>query len=437
LSARFFVVFAWLQLFFALLSRLASLAHSGRTTRTKKKFNLFFFFFFFANRSSFALLALIAAANAAQLDSTLASFLDRAEANTEKAERLYAAFSTKVPWLSTNGGILDYFHQNADKLTAEARTEFSKLHGTMERDAKPEVRVTGRAADVHNKQVAVRCQAANGDGESAIAGMADMGFKSAMASGDIVSGLIASDRVKDLADSAAFTKCRFDHFGMKAGSALSQGDKAAGTNVARSLFGLTGKGIKVGVISDSFACDSGARERDIASGDLPADTTIVQEYFPCLNNNPDDDDGTDEGRAMAQIIHDMAPDAAIAFCSAANGYLYFEKCIDDLAVDCDIIVDDIIFLGDSAFQDGLIAQAANRAAANGVAYFSAAGNNARDSWEGPFLRSQFTIDLGGVEQLIENDQYVWTESPIENIFETPHDVDTRSDSGDASSQRRL
>ena len=68
--------------------------------------------------------------------------------------------------------------------------------------------------------------------------------------------------------------------------------------------------------------------------------------------------GTDEGRAMAQIVHDVAPGAAISFHTAFLGIADFANGIVDLA---------------NAGADGM-----------GVAYFSSAGNNARDAYEANF-----------------------------------------------------
>lgn len=48
------------------------------------------------------------------------------------------------------------------------------------------------------------------------------------------------------------------------------------------------------------------------------------------------------------------------------------------------------------FQDGVIAQAANEVAQQGVAYFSSAGNRGSDSWEGPFVGSG-QMDAKGCE----------------------------------------
>ena len=44
-----------------------------------------------------------------------------------------------------------------------------------------------------------------------------------------------------------------------------------------------------------------------------------------------------------------------------------------------IIADDIFYLHEPFFQDGVVAQAVDNARANGVAYFASAGNRARQS----------------------------------------------------------
>ena len=49
-----------------------------------------------------------------------------------------------------------------------------------------------------------------------------------------------------------------------------------------------------------------------------------------------------------------------------------------------VIADDIGILNEPFFQDGIVAQAVDRAHAAGVAYFSAAGNDQRKAWEGTY-----------------------------------------------------
>ncbi|MDQ3247761.1 MAG: S8 family serine peptidase, partial [Chloroflexota bacterium] len=96
--------------------------------------------------------------------------------------------------------------------------------------------------------------------------------------------------------------------------------------------------------------------------------------------------GTDEGRAMMQLITDIAPGAEQAFHTVFGGQAAFANGILQLATtaDADVIVDDFFYLSEPMFQDGIIAQAVDQVVASGVAYFSAAGNFAHQSYESAF-----------------------------------------------------
>ena len=100
-----------------------------------------------------------------------------------------------------------------------------------------------------------------------------------------------------------------------AGIVTTQGDIAMRSNVARTTFGTTGSGVTVGVLSDSYNCLGGAA-LDIANGDLPP-VALLQEEPGCSSS------GTEEGRAMLQIVHDIAPGAALAFATAFAGKANF------------------------------------------------------------------------------------------------------------------
>src|SRR4029078_5834747 len=85
---------------------------------------------------------------------------------------------------------------------------------------------------------------------------------------------------------------------------------------------------------------------------------------------------SDEGRAMLQVVHGIAPRALLdfrtGFISAgdfAQGILQLKQ------YSCNVIVDDVIYITEPFFQDGVVAQAANFVNGKGVSYFSAAGNN--------------------------------------------------------------
>ena len=161
------------------------------------------------------------------------------------------------------------------------------------------------------------------------------------------------------------------------GQVTSQGDHVMRADAARDLFGLDGSGVKVGALSDSFDCQGGAAS-DVANGDLsPVD--VVEEEVGCSS-------GSDEGRAMLQIVHDVAPNASLAFASATNGMASFASNIRALRdVGAKVIVDDVIYPLEPMFQDGVIAQAVDEVVGDGVTYFSSAGNFRRLGYDHAFV----------------------------------------------------
>lgn len=184
------------------------------------------------------------------------------------------------------------------------------------------------------------------------------------------------------------------------GLVTSEGDSQLAASSARAAFGVDGRGVGVGILSDSFDEDGGAPTRavqDVASGDLPGagnpcGYSSPVEVFAELNNP---EEATDEGRAMAQVVHDLAPGASISFATAFNGMFGFAQNIRALhALGARVIVDDVFYLEEPFFQDGPVSVAVNDVTAAGAAYFSAAGNNnlideeGRDiaSWEAPEFR---------------------------------------------------
>jgi len=184
------------------------------------------------------------------------------------------------------------------------------------------------------------------------------------------------------------------------GAETSEGDAQLGAAEARAKFEVAGSGTKVGILSDSFDRDPFAptgEAEDVASGDLPGPGN------PCGYPTPvevlDDsslEGGNDEGRAMAQIVHDLAPAAALSFATAFNGELSFADNIRALANEgAKVIADDVAYLEEPFFQEGPIGVAASEVTtAHDVAYFSAAGNdnlfdgegNEIGSWEAPQYR---------------------------------------------------
>lgn len=178
------------------------------------------------------------------------------------------------------------------------------------------------------------------------------------------------------------------------GQVTSQGDSTMRSNNVRSRFGVDGTGVKVGVISDSYNSKGGA-QNDVDQGDLPglkSSTALPPNANaePVAAANPDLIAGSDEGRAMLQIVHDVAPKAKLAF---RTGFLtagHFAKGIQELSSPtleggkCDIIVDDITYITEPFLRDGIVAQTVNQAVRDGVTYFSSAGNFGQQSHEDVF-----------------------------------------------------
>ena len=168
------------------------------------------------------------------------------------------------------------------------------------------------------------------------------------------------------------------------GTKGTEGDTAHRGTAARALGGgdplVRGKGVKVGIISDSIDRVGGGIADSVASGDLPAGrvVSLLDDTNPGV---------IDEGRAMAEIIYDTVPGVEqIVFSSGTSaGAVGKAASIDALvAQGVKVIGDDIFYLSEPFFQDGQVAQAVDRAKAAGVTYFASAGNRARQSWEGTY-----------------------------------------------------
>jgi hypothetical protein len=168
---------------------------------------------------------------------------------------------------------------------------------------------------------------------------------------------------------------------------------------------IDGSGISIGVMSDSFNSQPSAEggtttaQMDVASGDLPGlpagpppgpvntnsntqPVVVLEDYNPTPG-------ATNEGRGMCQIVADIAPMARIGFATADVGEVGFANNIRALAgltnftkdpavqqgFKGDVVCDDVSYLDEPMFQDGIIAQGVNDVVAAGVTYCSSAANN--------------------------------------------------------------
>lgn len=189
------------------------------------------------------------------------------------------------------------------------------------------------------------------------------------------------------------------------GKVTSLGDTVMKSNIARTLFNLDGTGVKIGLISNSFNALNGLNA-DIQSGDLPGQNNPLGRTTPVTivkDLNKGSKFGNDEGRALAQIAHDIAPGASIFFHTQfANkpktlldiNQKGFDNAVSALiARGVDIIIDDSVIPA-PLFQDGIAARSVEKATNAGIVYISAAGNNGNISYESKF-RPGSTFSLKG------------------------------------------
>jgi subtilisin family serine protease len=235
----------------------------------------------------------------------------------------------------------------------------------------------------------VSVSAYGNDLQSLRAQLVAKGLKDAKLHATAVSGRVPVRALADMSTTSALKFMRPTLAMARAGSVTSQGDRSLRSNLARREFGVNGRGIRIGVLSDSYDCAPGAFEpgarftraaEDIANNDLPRNVRVLKD----LSDVPSDD-CTDEGRAMMQLIHDVAPASPQAFYTAFVSQEDFADGIRALAAaGSKVIVDDIIYYAEPMFEDGIIAQAVDDVYKDGVAYFSSAGNDARASYESRF-----------------------------------------------------
>lgn len=211
----------------------------------------------------------------------------------------------------------------------------------------------------------------------------NLGMNSITYRGKLLTGVLPISQVSNLQSIDGIANIRPAFAGVRSGLITTQGDQAANADLARAISGLSGNGIKIGVLSDSYDCFNQAAS-DISNGDLP-DASLID----ILDDTVCGNFVKDEGRAMFQIAHDMAPGADLAFHTAFKGELDYAEGIDQLVTaGADIIVDDVFYYEEPFFQDGVIAQAAtNAVVVSDVPYFTAAGNAGRYSWEGSYASS--------------------------------------------------
>jgi len=256
-----------------------------------------------------------------------------------------------------------------------------------------------------------------GDPQALLHALQGLGLTRAAVYANDVGGWLPVAQLQAAASRAEVHSLRAAMSRTRAGAVTSQGDFVQRSAALRASDALTGAGVTVGVLSDSYDCyavyaaaGSGVpasgyagyayngflatAANDIASGDLPTNVDVLEEA-DCLDYGaPTFPPLGDEGRAMLQIVHDVAPGAGLAFYTADDSEADFAAGIGKLAATgATVIADDVGYFDEPFFQDGIVSQAIDAVEAGGVAYFSAAGNDGNASYEN--TAPSFTAAAGG------------------------------------------
>lgn len=245
-----------------------------------------------------------------------------------------------------------------------------------------------------------------------------------------VQGLLPVAMINQVSELSFVRYIRLPDYGVtNTGSVDSQGDAILQAEAARSQFGVSGTGVRVGVISNgiggifAIACTTcgptAQTPSPITLGDLPSATGtrngsgvltsvsggITAQSFPSSSPNlePPSSEAASglasEGTAMLEIVHDLAPGAQLYFANAADGTsLSFEQAVNYLSANTDVVVDDISFFAPPF--DGTNAISTNTATALNTdaspirGYFTAVANQVFDHWGEPWTDSGKTFTLG-------------------------------------------
>jgi hypothetical protein len=250
---------------------------------------------------------------------------------------------------------------------------------------------------VHAGTVGVEMYA--NDAASLRASLVAFGAQNINARGPLVNAQVPVKALGDLAalPSLAFADAALAMVRQSQGDVVSQGDVSMNSDDARNATGLNGAGVTVGVMSDTYNCNpppfvpgapTSTAAQDEANEEVPPNVEVL-DNGGCAG-------AIDEGRAMVQLIHDVAPGAAQKFHTAFGGQVDFAIGMLELqGAGANVLVDDVIYFAENMFSDGIPAQAADLAVGEGAAFFSSAGNDARFSYESEYRETVVATNPSG------------------------------------------
>ena len=199
---------------------------------------------------------------------------------------------------------------------------------------------------------------------------------------------------------------------VRQGNTVSEGDSILHSSSLRERHGVNGAGIKIGIISDGLDSLGNAQ----ATGDIPSDVHVLSSKV-----------GGNEGTAMLEIVHDIAPGAELYFHDCGKSRLEFNGAVDALVNEgCTVICDDVGWLAEPFFEDGIVADHVKEVVKeHDLLYVSSAGNSGDSHYQGFFYDNgdgwhDFSSGKGEVENLqleIQPSGEVWVVLQWDDMWE--------------------
>ena len=177
--------------------------------------------------------------------------------------------------------------------------------------------------------------------------------------------------------------------------------------IKRAMPGVDGSGIKIGIISDSVNQVGGGlsdsqgscKKTDPADCDLPSDHRVPA---PIKDGNASH---ADEGRAMMELIHDIAPQSELLFHTGMSKSDFLRALNEFKSQGVSIVVNDLVYFSQPTYQDGEVAQEIeNLLLTDGILFFSSSGNYNQRTFNGVWNDSDgdgFHEFASGSDELIE------------------------------------
>ncbi len=152
--------------------------------------------------------------------------------------------------------------------------------------------------------------------------------------------------------------------------------------------GLTGEGVRIAIVDSGFA-----GYEALLGEDLPAEVSTL--FIS-------DADASEHGTAVAEIVHDVAPGAALQLVSFDTEVEFLSACEqlskgDAQVVNCSVSWDNVWHPDD----DNLLSQAVNALVEQGLIWVQSAGNEAENYWSGTLADQDGDgwLELDGQEQI--------------------------------------